>query len=220
MGLIIPILLLGLLASLSPSTLVVFILLLDTIRAKVNAAAFLIGWAVSLTIVFVVTYGIGGTGPLQNRSGRAGIYVVEILFGMALILVAVREWRGRHLPKTSSSTAKRLTAHLRELHPWEASVVGVLEQPWTLTAAAALVVVHHHSAVLIAVLVFVVFTVLSTATVGIIFLYYSRRPGDAETYLRGIRDRAVRVEPVLLSGVSLLVGLYLLADGIVSLIRT
>ncbi len=42
MTLIVPIVLLGLLASLSPSTIVVFILLLATTRARVNAAAFLI----------------------------------------------------------------------------------------------------------------------------------------------------------------------------------
>ena len=45
MSLVIPIVLLGLLASVSPSTIVVFILLLATTRARVNAAAFLIGGA-------------------------------------------------------------------------------------------------------------------------------------------------------------------------------
>ena len=44
MSLTITILLLGIVASLSPSTLVVFILLLATTRARVNAAAFLVGW--------------------------------------------------------------------------------------------------------------------------------------------------------------------------------
>ena len=61
MSLVITILLLGLLASLSPATIVVFILLLATTRAKVNAAAFLIGWSVSLVIVFSVSYAVGGT---------------------------------------------------------------------------------------------------------------------------------------------------------------
>ena len=57
MSLVITIALLGLLASVSPSTIVVFILLLTTARARVNAAAFLIGWSVSLIIVFAVSYG-------------------------------------------------------------------------------------------------------------------------------------------------------------------
>ncbi len=61
MSLVITILLFGLLASLSPATIVVFILLLATTRAKVNAAAFLIGWSFSLVIVFSVSYAVGGT---------------------------------------------------------------------------------------------------------------------------------------------------------------
>ena len=41
MGLIFAIVMLGLMASLSPATIVVFILVLGTARARVNAAAFL-----------------------------------------------------------------------------------------------------------------------------------------------------------------------------------
>src|SRR5580700_8944054 len=52
MSLLIVIGLLGLLASVSPATIVVFILLLATTRPRLNAVAFLIGWSVSLIIVF------------------------------------------------------------------------------------------------------------------------------------------------------------------------
>ena len=70
MSLVLTILLLGLLAGLSPATIVVFILVLATARAKVNAAAFLIGWSVSLVIVFSVSYEIGGTHSSQHGGGR------------------------------------------------------------------------------------------------------------------------------------------------------
>ena len=56
MGLILSILLMGLVASLSPVTIVVFILVLETHRAGANAPAFLIGWATSLTVVFTLGY--------------------------------------------------------------------------------------------------------------------------------------------------------------------
>ena len=52
MGLILPMLFLGLMASLSPATIVVFVLVLGTARARVNAVGFLLGWGISLTIVF------------------------------------------------------------------------------------------------------------------------------------------------------------------------
>ena len=66
MSLLISIGLLGLLASVSPSTIVVFILLLATARARVNAAAFLVGWSVSLIVVFAVSYAVGESAPLNT----------------------------------------------------------------------------------------------------------------------------------------------------------
>ena len=82
MGLIFSILVLGLMASLSPATLVVFILVLGTARARVNASAFLIGWAVSLTVVFTAGYLLGSSRSTQQGSGRTGVVVREALVGV------------------------------------------------------------------------------------------------------------------------------------------
>ncbi len=97
-------------------------------------------------------------------------------------------------------------------------MVGVLEQPWTLTAAVAVLLVRHHSAAVIAVVAFLVFTVLSSATVGLIFLYYARRPGQAQAHLTAWRDRVVAAGPVIFVIVSALVGLYLAIDGILGVV--
>jgi hypothetical protein len=218
MSLVITIVLLGVLASLSPSTIVVFILLLATAKARVNAAAFLIGWSVSLVIVFAVTYAAGGAQATQHGNGSTAVKAAEILLGAALTVVAARQWRHRDQPRTGSGVTKKFTAHLKQLNPWEAATVGVLEQPWTLTAAAAVVVVRHHSALPIAVVAFLAFTLLSTATVGLIFLYYARRPGQAETHLSDLRDRVVRAGPAVFAIVSLVVGVFLIIDGVVGIV--
>ena len=218
MTLLIPVLFLGLLASLSPSTIVVFILLLATTRARMNAAAFLIGWSLSLVIVFAVSYALGGARVSQHGSGRVAVEVVEIVLGIALLAVAVRQWHHRNTPRTSSRVTKRLTDHLEELNPWEAAIIGVLEQPWTLTAAVAVVLIRHHSAALIALVAFLLFTTVSTATVGLIFLYYARRPGEAEAHLSSLRDRVVHAGPAIFAIVSLLVGVFLIADGILGIV--
>src|SRR5277367_3673156 len=118
MSLVITILLLGLLASLSPATIVVFILLLATTRAKVNAAAFLIGWSVSLVIVFSVGYEVGGTRTAQHGGGHTAVEIIEILLGVALIFAAGRQWRHRGRPRTSSGVSRNLTARMQTLNPW------------------------------------------------------------------------------------------------------
>jgi hypothetical protein len=216
---VIAILLLGLLASVSPSTIVVFILLLATTRARGNAAAFLLGWSVSLVIVFAVSYAVGGTRTVQQGNGSTAVEVIEILLGVALAFGGVQQWRRRDQPRTSSGVTKKFSAHLKDLNQWEAAVVGVLEQPWTLTAAAAVILVRHHEAFGVVVIAFLAFTVLSTATVGLIFLYYARRPGAADARLAQLRDRLVRAGPAIFAMVCLAVGVYLVIDGTTGIVR-
>ena len=217
MSTVITLALLGLLASVSPSTIAVFILLLATARARINAAAFLIGWSVSLIIVFAASYAVGGARTTQHGGGRTVVEVIEIVLGAALAVLAARQWRNRDRPRTSSGVAKKFTARLQHLHPWEAATVGVLEQPWTLTAAAAVILVRHHSAFPVVVFAFLAFALLSTATVGLIFLYFARRPGEAEAHLSDLRDRLVRAGPAVFAIVSAAVGVFLIIDGIIGL---
>jgi hypothetical protein len=46
------------------------------------------------------------------------------------------------------------------------------------------------------------------------FLYFARRPGDAQQHLEALRDRVVRAGPTIAVVVYLMVGLYLIADGV------
>jgi hypothetical protein len=218
MGLIIMVLLLGVLASISPSTIVVFILMLASTRATANAAAFLIGWSVSLVIVFAASYAIGGVRFTPHGSVRTAIDIIEILLGVVLLATATRQWQRRDMPRTGSGLTKKLTAHLDHLNPWQASVIGMLEQPWTLTAALAVVLVRHHSAVFIALVAFLVFTIVSTATVGLIFLYFARRHGEAEAHLSTLRDRVVAAGPTIFAVVTFGVGIFLAIDGILGIV--
>src|SRR5579862_432401 len=195
MSLILPIFFLGLLASLSPATIVVFILLLGTARARVNGVAFLTGWTTSLTVVFVAGYLVGGDRATQHGGGRVAVGIVEIVLGFGLIAVGARQWRQRHRPRAPSGLSKTLAARLKELRPWEAAVLGVLKEPWTLTAAAALVLVRQHRAALVVLVAFVLFTVISTATVGATFWYYSRQPEKADLQLSALRLRLVEAGP-------------------------
>jgi hypothetical protein len=214
MSLVVTILLLGLLSSLSPATIVVFILLLATTRAKVNAAAFLIGWSISLVLVFSISYAVGGTHTAQQGGGHTALEIVEILLGIALILAASRQWRRRNQPRTGSGVTRNLAGRMQNLNPWQAAIVGVLKQPWALTAAAAVVVIRDHAAWEVALIAFLVFTIVSTATVGVTFLYFARRPGEAQAHLEALRDRVVRAGPTIAVVVYLLVALYLVADGV------
>lgn len=217
MRLVLSIVGLGLLASVSPSTLVVFILLLATDRARANAAAFLVGWMLSLTVVFGASYLVGGSLASGTAGGSTAVEVVELMLGAALVAVGVRQWGRRHEPRPERGTSQRLAARLERLHPTAALVLGVLEQPWTLTAAAAVVVVRHHEAFPVVLLAFALFTAASTASVGALYLYFYRRPGQAAAHLDALRQRLEAAGPTLFAVVSALVGLFLVVDGALGL---
>lgn len=219
MSVILPILLLGLMSSLSPSTIVVFILLLlGTTKARVNALAFLVGWGLSLTVVFIASYALGATQD-SPRDNHTGVELAEVLLGIVLIGVAGRQWRRKDTPaeKKAAGGADRFTGRLKDLKPWGALVVGILKQPWAITAAAALVVVDHHTDVALTVIAFACFTVVSTATVALIFLYYVRSPEEARAGLAMLQDRVMAAGPAVFAVVALLVGVFLIADGWIGL---
>lgn len=219
MGLIFAIVMLGLVASLSPATIVVFILVLGTARARVNAAAFLVGWAVSLIVVFSVSYFVGSSRSTQHGAGRTGLLVFEILAGCALVGAGVRQWRRRSAPSASSDGwgSEKVFGRVNNLGPAGASLLGVLKQPWAITTAAAIVVAHHHTRGLVTIFAFVCFTVASTASVGLMYLYYARRPGEAEAYLARLRERAIASGPTLLAVAAMVVGAFLVVDGVMGL---
>ena len=127
MGLILPIFFLALLASISPVTLVVFILLLATTRARLNAGAFLVGWAVSLTVVFSLSYLLGTYRGLTTGSGGTALAAFEVLVGGGLVATGVWQWRRRNNARSSIGVSKDFAE--REVSSGHSS--GGLRVGWT-----------------------------------------------------------------------------------------
>ena len=222
MSLILPLLFLGLMASLSPATIVVFVLVLGTAQARVNAVGFLFGWGLSLTIVFAASYALAVSGAAQRGGGRTSVAIIEFLLGVALMVASIRLWRRRtqdpRVPEDPTHAAgwgtERLMGHMDGLTPFGAAVVGVLKQPWAITSAAALVVVHSQTTGLLVAIAFDLFTVASTATVALMFVYYARYPGQAQARLAELRDQAMAAGPTAGAVAGMLVAGFLIIDGL------
>jgi hypothetical protein len=110
-----------------------------------------------------------------------------------------------------------LAGTLNDLGPRGAALVGVVKQPWAITTAAAVVVVHHHAPRVVTLIAFACFTVASTASVGLMYLYYTRRPSEAKAYLDELRDRAIAAGPAVFAVAALVVGAFLVLDGLIGL---
>ena len=121
-------------------------------------------------------------------------------------------------PEKLWQAAKKLSADLAHLRPWQAAVLGVIEQPWTLTALAAVVVVSHKSGPLAVALAFVLFSALSTAGVITMFVYSTVRSDVAENRLDDVKGRLVQIGPIAAAVLSALVGATLIAVGVFGLV--
>ena len=87
---------LGVGVSLSPVPIIAVVLMLGTPRARVNGPAFVLGWIVGLTIVGVIVLAVaGGAGADDGGEPATWVGWVKLVLGVLLLLVAVRQWRGR-----------------------------------------------------------------------------------------------------------------------------
>ena len=165
-------------------------------------------------MVFSLSYLLGTYRGLNTGSGGTALAVFEVVLGVGLIGTGIWQWRRRNTPRRGIGVSKDLAERLKRLDPWGAAVLGVLKQPWSLTAAAALVLVHDHSAFVVAVIAFALFAVVSTATVGAIYLYYARDPAEASARLAELNARVVSAGPTVIAVASLGIGLVLAIDGL------
>jgi len=84
---------LGVLASVSPSTLIAFVALLASRKPKSNGIGFLVGWNVSLVVVFMLCYGAGKTTlSTLHTDGHAAACIVEVVLGAVFVGLAARAW--------------------------------------------------------------------------------------------------------------------------------
>ena len=94
----------GLGVGLSPIPIIAVVLMLGTPRARANGPAFVLGWIVGLavigTIVLVVA---GGAGATEGDEPATWVSVLLLALGVLLLLLAVRQWRGR--PRRGEETA-------------------------------------------------------------------------------------------------------------------
>ena len=208
--------LLGVLAALDPIRPVVFVLVLRTEGAIVNAIALLIGWAVSLTVLFLIGFAISDAGNQAGRSSRhpTRTSVLELLVGMTLLVIAARQWRRRNDSAAHLATPQAILRRLDGMTPRSAGFVGMLLQPRTLTIAAALVIARDHSSFASLIIGFGVFALLSTAGLLGILAYNVRRPEEARLRLTDFVTRLEQLGPLLFTGLMAFGGAYLLIDGV------
>jgi threonine/homoserine/homoserine lactone efflux protein len=112
--------------ALSPLPIVAVVLMLVVPRGRVNGPAFILGWWLGLAIVGVIVLSVAGAGD-AGSSGAPATWVswLELILGALLLLVAMKQWRGRPASGEEPPTPKWMGA-LDGFTPVKAAGAGAL----------------------------------------------------------------------------------------------
>ncbi len=205
--------------ALSPIPIVAVVLMLATPRGKVNGPAFVAGWIVGLGIVgAIVLLVAGGVSASNQGQPKTWVSVLKLVLGLALVLVAVRQWRGR--PR--GNAAPELPGWMKTIDTFtpvrSAAVAALLAGPnpknLLLTIAAAAAIAQAGVSAGDQVIVFAIFTVIATLGTGIpLGIYYAL--GERSSRILGdLRGWMINHNQAIMSVLCLVIAAKLIGDAI------
>jgi threonine/homoserine/homoserine lactone efflux protein len=82
--------------AISPVPIIAAVLMLLSPRAMRTSLGFLVGWVFGIAAAVVLFTLLSSTLPKQDSSGASPVVaVIKLILGVLLLLVAIRQWRGR-----------------------------------------------------------------------------------------------------------------------------
>ena len=208
--------------ALSPIPIVAVVLMLVTPRGTANGLGFVVGWLVGLAIVGAVVLAVaGGTDASEDGQPATWASVLELVLGALLVLVSLRQWRGRPHEGDVVATPKWMGA-LEGFTPVKAVGAGAVlsaANPKNLmiaiaaaTAIAATGISGGEQAASYA--VFAVLGTVGVAAPVVIAIVLGERSRDL---LARLREWMLRHNAVIMAVLLLVIGAKLIGDGIAGL---
>ena len=205
--------------ALSPIPIIAVVLMLTSRRAKVNGPAFVLGWLIGLGIVGAIVLSLAGAGG-ASKSGSPATWVswVKIALGVLLLLVALRQFRGRphgdeqpQMPKwmatidnTGPPAAFGLAAVLSGANPKNLllAVAGG-------AAIAQTGIPGGQQAI-----AYLIFALIGTLGVGLPVVIYFVMGARSEKLLADLKDWMTQHNAVIMSVLCLIIATKLVGDAI------
>jgi threonine/homoserine/homoserine lactone efflux protein len=210
---------LGVGVALSPIPVVGVVLMLGTPRARSNGPAFLAGWIAGLAVVGTVVLLVsGGADASEGGQPADWVNVLRLVLGLALLRLALRQWRGRpqageepELPGWMRSI-DRFTAPRAAAFGVALSAVNPKNLILTVGAASAIAqtgVGAGKQAVALA-----VFVVVGTLGTGAPVLLYFALGERSQRTLEELKDWMARNNSTIVAVICLLLAAKLIGDAI------
>jgi len=193
--------------------------MLSSRRAKVNGPAFVLGWLIGLGVVGAVVLSLAGSGG-ASKSGAPAAWVswVKIVLGVLLLLVAVRQFRGRphgdeapQMPKWMATIDKTTPVAAVGL---AAVLSGANPKNLLLAVAGAAAIAGTGISGSQQALAYLVFALIGTLGVGIPVGIYFAMGARSEKLLAGLKDWMSAHNAVIMTVLCLIIAAKLIGDGI------
>jgi threonine/homoserine/homoserine lactone efflux protein len=207
-------LLIGLAITLEPIPLTSFILVLASKNGTRKAAAFILGWLLSLVAVVAATLALTSNNPPKSGTAPSvAALVIKILIGIVLLLIALRQWRRLGKPKKPKKTPKWRRS-IDAMSPAYAMALGPLTQPWGLVAAGVATIVSTKLSSWESALALVMFCLVATAAYLAMEVYAVLRPVPSHEFLTRLRAWIDTHTDQVIIVVSLVLGIWLIGHSL------
>jgi hypothetical protein len=205
--------------ALSPVPIIAVVLMLTTARARANGPAFVLGWLVGLGIVGAIVLALAGPGG-ASEEGQPAAWVswLKLLLGLGLVLVAVRQFRGRPRGDEEAPLPKWMGAIDRfgagQALGGGAALAGANPKNLLLAVAAAAAIAQTGIPGGQQAVAYAVFAVIGTLGVGApVGIYLALGERSAELLGR-LKDWMGHHNAVIMAVLCLVIGVKLLGDGL------
>jgi threonine/homoserine/homoserine lactone efflux protein len=205
--------------ALSPLPIVAVVLMLVTPSGRVNGPAFVVGWWIGLAAVGVIVLSISSGAGATDGSGTATwVDVLKLVLGILLLLVSLRQWRGRPHGEEDPPTPKWMGA-LDGFTPPKALGAGVVfsalnPKNLLLAIAGAATIAGVGLSTGQETVSWIVFVLIASIGVGAPVVIYFALGSRSREILDGLKRWMAHNNAVIMAVLMLVIGVKLIGDAI------
>jgi threonine/homoserine/homoserine lactone efflux protein len=205
--------------ALSPVPIMAVVLMLVTPRARANGPAFVGGWIVGLGVIGAIVLAIADpAGATSDAQPATWVDVLKLVLGLLLLLVALKQWRGRPHGDDEPATPKWMGA-IEGFGPGKALAAGaVLAGANPKNALLAIAAAASIAATGISngdeAVAYVIFALIGTVGVAAPVVIYFSMGDRAGALLDGLRRWMARNNAVIMAVLLLVIGAKLVGEAI------
>jgi threonine/homoserine/homoserine lactone efflux protein len=208
--------------ALSPVPIIAVVLMLATPKGRTNGLAFLAGWIVGIAVLGTIVLLIaGGASASKHGTPATWVNIVKIVLGTLLLLLAVKQWRGR----PQGDTEPELPGWMKTIDtftPVRAAGIAVVlaainPKNLLLVVGAATAIAQTGTSAGSQAAAMIVFIVIATLGVGAPVGIYYLMGRKATKILADLHDWMTRENATIMAVICLIIGAKLIGDAITAL---